>query len=235
MNRVLWQSIASLSRDGKSFKQLNKYSLLTGVIALAASVATCADETPSSDLATIFKQRAEAIGSPFRQSALDTYTQTSEVLPGVTYHWGLYRPHIEDAHWVEIIAFWNNETVRLSQPDDWLVLARTTTPKLNNAAVEVCGEIVRVTGPMRHPVAQSRIYRGLETIQQLAVPEGMSVGKLTPPTTVRDQSGAGWTTRLWILEPGRSSLYQCRIDPWTSVTLTREDSIVGFGLTPIHP
>ena len=154
------------------------------------------------------------------QDSLRVHSRASAAVPGLSYHFGSYRPpNTADLVYWGIAATAPGAAQLVDSVPDWAAVVSAThwTPKTSEDAVAACAEIVTVVGPGRARYPEPVIYRDSTSLPEtlsLDVPmlpevRAALLPRLRPPSASSD--AAQWTVRLWAVETGRTVEYECAL------------------------
>lgn len=179
---------------------------------------------------------------PFTPDSLVVATDTSAVIPGLSYYWGYFRPpRTGDILISAVVAEVAGHIIRLQSDSDWAEALRFSgwLPTTPQEAVSACAELIQTAGPYANR-ADVQVFE--DTAQFSGRwPAVMGMSELArhadPPRT--QLTTDAWLVSLWAVEPWRSDLYGCafRLAPLSNhagAQLALMDSLpgVGFGTGP---
>lgn len=186
-------------------------------------------------LVGVSKRRSEDVLS-LHPSYLTIVAESSQVVPGLVYYRGVYRPprtsHMESVVFVAV----RDDSLRLLQTsEDFAAIADFPTPNDSRSITKLCAELAKTLGRTSTSAQVPMLYED----------EGhwSRVGWKTPPaprdriTSPRATRGAadGWDVRLWMAEPGQMTKYQCTFRAAQPPFLRIIDSVAGMGFLPDTP
>jgi hypothetical protein len=179
---------------------------------------------------------------PFTPDSLRVATDTSAVIPGLSYYWGYFRPpRTGDILISAVVAEVAGHIITIQSDSDWAEALRFSgwLPATSQEAVTACAELIQTAGPR----ADREHVQVFEDTAQFTGhwPAVMRMSELArradPPRTLLTTEA--WLVSLWAVEPWRSDLYGCafRLVPLSNhpgAQLALMDSLpgVGFGTGP---
>lgn len=177
------------------------------------------------------RQPGALAGARIDRSRLMISRDTSQVLAGVAYTWGVYAPpRTADAVMVSVVASRGDRHELLSTPADWARVAGfdSWVPRSAADAIAGCEELVRVTSVFRTPSWPARVYRDSSSTPWGSLTAPARVASLVrPPTAVRENDG--WITDVWMIEYGRVGEHRCQFTRDAVVTHTILQSVRNIG------
>lgn len=163
-----------------------------------------------------------------------TLSRESTAIPGLVYHWGIYMPtDMVDARHVALVAQYGDVLAPVRAPADLATLSPSifaSAPPTSSAAVTLCFEVIRETGPGADPTLPPILYDGPHTIAALESPplkEDLAEVDFEPPHAT--EAAGGWVVELWVLEDGRAARYRCELGA-SEVQVSELDEAKGAGL-----
>jgi hypothetical protein len=201
VNRPLADSQMSMSRSFALFF----------VLAAVGPVA-CTSESPSNEAllhGEIRSQLRWTDALDFQPDLIRYGSELSLAVPGLQYHWGLYKiPQSTHGHVYAILGEREGNRYLLATPADWSRLTGGWKPSGVGDAIRACGEIIRFTGPLADPWGLPLVYSDAALLDErrLTLVQKEEVAKrLTFPTGIVEDGG--WSVDLWAIETGRTARY----------------------------
>jgi hypothetical protein len=186
---------------------------------LLTSQARTASPAPRQVQALLFEgMRRVVLSHPwkltFDSTSVFIRTDTSSVLTGLRYYWATYAPPGTADMLFDARAAALDSTVRaIDGPGDWFALLHTGSwaPRSQAEAVTACAEVIAYATPSSQPHRHSFVYFDQKSLNAVSSYERARLRKvgLRPPEVDHEPSGQ-WVVRVWAVETGRSTRYECR-------------------------
>jgi len=204
---------------------------------LLTSQARNASPTPPRVRAVLFERmKNDVLSHPwkltFDSTSVHVRTDTSEVLAGLHYYWATYAPPGTADMLFDARAGALDSIVRiLDRPDDWLALVHTRSwrPRSQLEAVTACAELIAYASPWTQMYRRSFVYLQSQSLNKVSSYERHRLAKVRfrPPQVDREASGQ-WVVRVWAVETGRSTRYECRPATGSGGLVATDSVMVGM-------
>ena len=170
------------------------------------------DESKARILASLREElERRSAESAFTLADISVTWDTSRVVPGLMYVWGILRPpNSADVQWDALVATRDSVVQVVREPTDWVAVAGPWRAQDSLQVLDACAEVIKYAGPRADPFNRPQLYVDTTTLRGLAVlGDDMIRIRATSPQITR--TGPAWLVSFWMIEMGQTTLYECRI------------------------
>lgn len=155
---------------------------------------------------------------------------SSAVVPGLTYHWGVYSPRLRpEVLFTALAAERKGEVTLITAPGDWIDATKGFTPRSSDDLLGACREMIASGTVPRSPRGPMVLFTDRESVNQLPlpVPDAEYLRTNLSPPEVSGDSATGWQARFWIVQRRFVRQYECRLGKNSGLAVI--DSLPGYG------
>jgi len=175
-------------------------------------------------------------------SRIERRTEVSRVVPGLVYHWAVYRPVGIPHAYSFALAAERGDSVRLIRDaGDWSRAVGDWQPSTTDEARTACLELARSGGrgrdAERAAIPVSQAVREIAAMPRELRARAVRALKDTGTVLAATDHDRHWVVEMWIFELGRSTRYRCVFEGGGKkpAELTVLDSIEGVGWFTTEP